>query len=177
MVFGYVAARGAHETAGGVSARDAARRTVIACARAPRAGARSLSSAPPPGRPRSRCRRRRGRTRRRPRTRSCPSPCTHPGRSPLDGHGRSYDQLRHRLTRHWHGDRLRDVNFFRDRAIQDDPYAYFDCGARSRVPVWQEPHYGVFMVTGHPEAMADVQRPGDVPRARRGVGDSRRATR
>ncbi|MBV9412733.1 MAG: cytochrome P450, partial [Acidimicrobiia bacterium] len=45
------------------------------------------------------------------------------------------------------------VNFFKDRAIHDDPYAYYDW-LRSQHPVWQEPNYGVFMVTGHEEAMA-----------------------
>ena len=45
------------------------------------------------------------------------------------------------------------VNFFRDRAVQDDPYPYFDA-LRDRSPVWQEPHFGVFMVTGHDEALA-----------------------
>ncbi len=48
---------------------------------------------------------------------------------------------------------LASTNFFRDRATQDDPYAYFDA-VRAQGPVWQEPHHGVFMVTGHPEAMA-----------------------
>jgi cytochrome P450 len=46
---------------------------------------------------------------------------------------------------------IESVNFFRDRAVQDDPYAYFDA-VRAHSPVWQEPHYGVFMVTGHDEA-------------------------
>jgi len=45
------------------------------------------------------------------------------------------------------------VNFFRDRAVQDDPYPYFDA-LRSTAPVWQEPHYGVYMVTGYEEALA-----------------------
>jgi cytochrome P450 len=45
------------------------------------------------------------------------------------------------------------VNFFKDRAVHDDPYAYWDW-LRSQHPVWQEPNYGVFMVTGHEEAMA-----------------------
>ena len=45
------------------------------------------------------------------------------------------------------------TNFFRDRSVQDDPYAYFDA-VRAQSPVWQEPHYGVFMVTGHEEALA-----------------------
>jgi cytochrome P450 len=43
------------------------------------------------------------------------------------------------------------VNFFKDTAVQADPYRYFDA-LRERNPVWQEPHYGVFMVTGHEEA-------------------------
>src|SRR3546814_10072590 len=48
---------------------------------------------------------------------------------------------------------LHTANFFRDRAVQADPYPYFDA-VRSQAPVWQEPHYGVFMVTGHDEALA-----------------------
>lgn len=54
------------------------------------------------------------------------------------------------------------VNFFRDRAVQDDPYAYFDW-VREQGPVWQEPNYGVFMVTGHPEAMAVYGEPATFP--------------
>jgi cytochrome P450 len=45
------------------------------------------------------------------------------------------------------------VNFFKDRSIHDDPYAYYDW-LRAQHPVWQEPHYGVFMVSGYEEAMA-----------------------
>ncbi len=45
------------------------------------------------------------------------------------------------------------VNFFSDRSIQDDPYPYFDW-VREQGPVWQESRYGVYMITGHPEAMA-----------------------
>ncbi len=48
---------------------------------------------------------------------------------------------------------LLNADFFRDRAVQDDPYAYFDA-LREQGPVWQEPHHGVFMVTGHDEALA-----------------------
>ena len=48
---------------------------------------------------------------------------------------------------------LETTNFFRDRSVQADPYAYFDA-LRAQAPVWQEPHYGVFMVTGHEEALA-----------------------
>lgn len=44
-------------------------------------------------------------------------------------------------------------NFFKDRDVQDDPYAYFDA-LREKSPIWQEPHYGVFMVTGYDEARA-----------------------
>ena len=45
------------------------------------------------------------------------------------------------------------TNFFTDRAVQDDPYPYFDW-MRAQGPVWREPHYGVFVITGHQEAMA-----------------------
>ncbi len=45
------------------------------------------------------------------------------------------------------------INFFTDRSVQDDPYEYFDA-LRERSPVWQEPRYGVFMVTGYEEAMS-----------------------
>jgi cytochrome P450 family 150 subfamily A5 len=54
------------------------------------------------------------------------------------------------------------VNFFADRAVQDDPYEYFDW-VRSQGPVWQEPRYGVFMVTGHPEAMVVYGDPATFP--------------
>jgi cytochrome P450 family 150 subfamily A5 len=45
------------------------------------------------------------------------------------------------------------VNFFKDRAIHDDPYPYYEW-LRQQSPVWQEPHYGVFMITGYEEAIA-----------------------
>lgn len=48
---------------------------------------------------------------------------------------------------------LLSANLFRDRAVQDDPYPYFDA-LREASPVWQEPKYGIFMVTGHEEATA-----------------------
>ena len=54
------------------------------------------------------------------------------------------------------------VNFFKDREIQDDPYAYFDW-VRQQSPVWQEPRYGVFMITGHPEAMVVYGDPATFP--------------
>ncbi len=55
-----------------------------------------------------------------------------------------------------------EVNFFRDSAIQDDPYEYFDW-VRGQSPVWQEPHYGVFIVCGHAEAMAMYSDPATFP--------------
>jgi cytochrome P450 family 150 subfamily A5 len=54
------------------------------------------------------------------------------------------------------------VNFFTDRSIQDDPYPYFDW-VRTQSPVWREPHYGLFMITGHPEAMAVYTDPASFP--------------
>src|SRR3954468_18418810 len=51
------------------------------------------------------------------------------------------------------------ANFFRDRDVYDDPYAYFDW-MRAQNPVWQESKYGVFMVTGYDEAMAVYHDPG-----------------
>lgn len=45
------------------------------------------------------------------------------------------------------------ANFFRDRDVYDDPYDYFDW-LRAQNPVWQEPNYGVYMVTGYDEAMS-----------------------
>jgi cytochrome P450 len=52
--------------------------------------------------------------------------------------------------------------FFTDRAVQDDPYPYFDW-VREQGPVWQEPRYGVFMITGHPEAMEVYGDPATFP--------------
>lgn len=48
---------------------------------------------------------------------------------------------------------LTEVNFFRDRAVQSDPYPYYD-SLRGLSPIWREPHHGVFMVTGYDEAVA-----------------------
>jgi len=47
---------------------------------------------------------------------------------------------------------LKSANFFRDRDVQDNPYPYSTRAVG--VPVWQEPHFGVFLVTGHDEALA-----------------------
>jgi cytochrome P450 len=54
------------------------------------------------------------------------------------------------------------TNFFTDRAVQDDPYGYFDW-LREQGPVWQEPRSKVFMVTGHPEVMAVYGDPATFP--------------
>ena len=54
------------------------------------------------------------------------------------------------------------ANFFTDRAIQDDPYPYFDW-VRGQSPVWQEPKFGMYMVTGHAEAMAVYTDPASFP--------------
>jgi cytochrome P450 len=51
------------------------------------------------------------------------------------------------------------TNFFRDRSAYDDPYPYYEW-IRERSPVWQEPHYGVFMVSGYDEAMEVYTDPG-----------------
>ena len=57
------------------------------------------------------------------------------------------------------------ANFFADRSIQDDPYPYFDW-VRAQSPVWREPNYGLYIITGHPEAMADLRRPSVLPSER-----------
>jgi cytochrome P450 len=54
------------------------------------------------------------------------------------------------------------ASFFRERELQDAPYEYFDW-VREQGPVWQEPSFGVFMVTGHPEAMAVYGDPATFP--------------
>jgi len=54
------------------------------------------------------------------------------------------------------------VNFFRDRTVQDDPYPYFDW-VREQNPVWQEPNFGVYMVTGHAEAKEIYRDPATFP--------------
>ncbi|HEX3899402.1 MAG TPA: cytochrome P450 [Mycobacteriales bacterium] len=54
------------------------------------------------------------------------------------------------------------VNFFSDKEIQADPYPYFDW-VRSQHPVWQEPRYGVYMVTGHAEAKEIYRDPATFP--------------
>ena len=55
-----------------------------------------------------------------------------------------------------------NTNFFTDQPIQDDPYPYFDW-VREQGRVWQEPRYGVFMITGYEEAMAVYGDPATFP--------------
>ena len=55
-----------------------------------------------------------------------------------------------------------NANFFTDRSIQDDPYPYFRW-VRDQSPVWRDPRYGLFMVTGHPEAMTVYGDPATFP--------------
>ena len=55
-----------------------------------------------------------------------------------------------------------EINFFTNREVQDDPYAYFDW-AREQGPVWQEPKYGAFLVTGHEEAREVYKDPAAFP--------------
>src|ERR1700733_1609399 len=57
---------------------------------------------------------------------------------------------------------FKNVNFFADRPVQDNPYPYFDW-VRNQGPVWQEPKYGMFIVTGHQEAMAVYGDPATFP--------------
>jgi cytochrome P450 family 150 subfamily A5 len=45
------------------------------------------------------------------------------------------------------------TDFFRAKELYQDPYPYHEY-LRGQGPVWQEPHHGVFMVTGYAEAMA-----------------------
>ncbi|MGO9455895.1 MAG: cytochrome P450 [Acidimicrobiales bacterium] len=54
------------------------------------------------------------------------------------------------------------VNFFTDRSVQDAPYPYFDW-VRQQSPVWREPNFGLFIITGHQEAMAVYSDPAAFP--------------
>lgn len=44
-------------------------------------------------------------------------------------------------------------DFFSDEVLVKDPYPYYE-HARRQGPVWQEPHHGVFVVTGYDEIVA-----------------------
>ena len=74
-----------------------------------------------------------------------------------------------------HMSEFEDVNFFTDRSIQDDPYPYFDW-VREQGPVWREPHYGMFMITGHPRRWRSTATRRRFRRTIRRRGPTRRAT-
>lgn len=57
---------------------------------------------------------------------------------------------------------FKDTSFFTEQSIQDDPYAYFDW-VRGQGPVWREPRYGMYIITGYPEAMAVYSDPAQFP--------------
>ena len=48
---------------------------------------------------------------------------------------------------------LEAIDYFRTKALTDDPYPYWE-HLRSRCPVTQESHHDVYMVTGYSEAIA-----------------------
>jgi cytochrome P450 len=50
------------------------------------------------------------------------------------------------------------INFFTDKEVQANPYDYYDA-IRSRSPIWREPNFGVYMVTGYDEARAIYNNP------------------
>ena len=50
------------------------------------------------------------------------------------------------------------INFFTDKEVQADPYDYYDA-LRERSPIWREPNFGVYMVTGYDEARAIYNNP------------------
>src|ERR1700733_1734394 len=62
------------------------------------------------------------------------------------------------------------ANFITDRAIQDDPYPYFDW-VREQGPVWRGPHFSMYMITGPPQGKGVLRRPGHIPGERPAVRD------
>jgi len=50
------------------------------------------------------------------------------------------------------------INFFTDKEVQANPYDYYDA-LRERSPIWREPNFGVYMVTGYDEARAIYNNP------------------
>ena len=48
---------------------------------------------------------------------------------------------------------FQDKNFFKDKAVTQDPYAYYEA-LRGQCPVVREKHHDVLMVTGYEEAVA-----------------------
>jgi cytochrome P450 len=53
---------------------------------------------------------------------------------------------------------LNSVDYFKDRQLAVDPWAFLDYLAEHQ-PVWREPHHGVVIVTGHEEAQAVLRSP------------------
>jgi cytochrome P450 len=53
---------------------------------------------------------------------------------------------------------LASVDYFTDPSLMADAYDYYEA-VREKGPVWQEPHYGAFMVTGHDEISAICRDP------------------
>jgi cytochrome P450 family 150 subfamily A5 len=51
------------------------------------------------------------------------------------------------------GSELATIDFFRDKAVAQDPYAYYDA-VRDQGPVWREPNRDVVMISGYDEAIA-----------------------
>lgn len=57
-----------------------------------------------------------------------------------------------------HTSELTNLNFFTSQELVPDPNPYFD-ELRSRCPVVQEPHMGVYAITGHAEAVSVYKDP------------------
>ena len=53
---------------------------------------------------------------------------------------------------------LASVDYFTDPSLMADAYEYYEA-VRAKGPVWREPHYGAFMVTGHDEISAICRDP------------------
>jgi cytochrome P450 len=53
---------------------------------------------------------------------------------------------------------LTAANYFSDPALMVDAYGYYEA-VRAKGPVWQEPHYGAFMITGYDEIAAIFRDP------------------
>jgi cytochrome P450 len=50
-------------------------------------------------------------------------------------------------------DDFASVDFFADTTVLEDPFRYYEY-VRQQSPVWREPHYGAFLVTGYNEISA-----------------------
>ncbi|MFN2538744.1 MAG: cytochrome P450 [Mycobacteriales bacterium] len=49
-------------------------------------------------------------------------------------------------------DSLQDLDFFSDPGLAEDPLDWYEA-VRAQGPVWREPHHGVFVISGHEEAV------------------------